>query len=165
MPINVTVEQSGTFAALETLANRSQNPGALHRIWAPLATAGVDRNFQRQSGAGRAWEPLAPLTIAIKGHSRILHHDGNLRRGIRALHDDTGVVVGPAEEHEHYAYIQQYGGEAGPNPPNKAVLELADGEVAVVTRRVQIPARPYNQLSEFDIDQLEDAAVRFFEDD
>lgn len=43
---------------------------------------------------GHPWDPLRDLTHDLKGHDRILHETGALRRSIKADADGKGVTIG-----------------------------------------------------------------------
>lgn len=141
------------------------DPILLYAAWEPIALRSVDRNFQRGGSDRGAWEPLASLTVAAKGHARPLEKSGALRRSITAERTPEGLAIGPPPAGRLvYAGIQHFGGTAGPRPGNVAAVPLADGSIAFFTGRVQIPARPYNLLDERGIFELEDATARFILD-
>ena len=141
------------------------DPSGLYRLWAPIAERSVDRNFARGGSAEGPWAPLAELTVAHKGHDRPLEESGRLRKSIRADVTRAGVEVGPPEDGSIvYAAIQQFGGTAGPGPGKVAAVELLDGDLAFFSGSVEIPARPYNLMDEQGIDELEDEAVRYVQE-
>jgi len=106
------------------------------RIIAGLMKHAVEENFEKE---GRPkWPPLSPVTIKarqMKGYwpGKILQQTGGLASSISSYSDNDKAVVGT---NVVYAAIHQFGGKAGK------------------LRKVNIPARPYLQLTDEDMEEI-----------
>ncbi|WP_299072873.1 phage virion morphogenesis protein [uncultured Paraglaciecola sp.] len=135
--IKFTVDLTGEKQLLKALNKFIKAGGelepALHEIGDLLIGSTQARRTLEQAPDGTPWEPLSPITIERKGHSRILENTGilfdNLAKQITGNELHFGATL------KDYANMQQEGGITSPNSmiPNKT-----------------IPARPFIGLSESD---------------
>jgi len=76
----------------------------------------LERN---SSPDGTAWEPLSPITIARKGHDRMLDGKGDMRESISVDSDNNSATIGVnALSKTGYPYpaVQHFGTEDGRVP-------------------------------------------------
>ena len=66
----------GVFAEIEQQFNDADYTQLLAQTILDLETAHADYFAEEKSPAGEAWKPLAPLTVAKKGHDTILFEHG-----------------------------------------------------------------------------------------
>ncbi|MCA1492713.1 phage virion morphogenesis protein [Ensifer sp. NBAIM29] len=129
------LEDAAARAQLQSLIDRMENrEGFLKNVGEHLLNS-VRDNFESESGPdGEKWQPLSPVTIALRerrgiGRAPILRVSGRLvgSYNYRASNDD--VRIGSSLV---YAAIQHFGGEAGHG------------------RKGKIPARPHLGISSAD---------------
>jgi len=121
---------------LEKMVELAVDRRKIMRIIAGLMKHAVEENFEKE---GRPkWPPLSPVTIKarqMKGYwpGKILQQTGGLASSISSYSDNDKAVVGT---NVVYAAIHQFGGKAGK------------------LRKVNIPARPYLQLTDEDMEEI-----------
>jgi len=121
---------------LEKMVELAVDRRKIVRIIAGLMKHAVEENFEKE---GRPkWPPLSPVTIKarqMKGYwpGKILQQTGGLASSISSYSDNDKAVVGT---NVVYAAIHQFGGKAGK------------------LRKVNIPARPYLQLTDEDMEEI-----------
>lgn len=123
---------------LDELLKKVKDRRSLHRMIAATMADKVEQNFEDE---GRPkWQDLAQSTKdqrAKKGKwpGKILQRDGQLAASITQQSDNDSAIVGT---NLIYAAIHQFGGQAGRGGS------------------VNIPARPYLQLTPDDISEIVD---------
>lgn len=144
MPWNV----DGPLRLLEGLSRRISNATPAMERSRDIAAKAIEENFDAESAAGEAWEPLADATVedrAAKGFEPgpILDRTGDLRRAAtahQAVGDDF-AEVGLEEGHPY-------------------------GHFHVSSRaRTRIPLRDFLAVSEAKRDEIERAIVEYLEDE
>jgi len=137
--ITIKIDDSQVISALERLAAKTNNLRPLMNNISQIMLDDVEENFSQQ-GRPR-WQALAPTTIARRekqGHwpGAILQVRGELAGSISARATNASAIVGT---NKVYAAIHQFGGMAGRN------------------HSVEIPARPYLQISSPALEDILDA--------
>lgn len=137
-PIEIKIEDQELTNLLLKLASKAVNTTSLMRNIAGIMLDSVEENFEKE-GRPDKWEKLKPSTIkqrTKKGYwpGRILQMRGELAASITSKYDNNSAIVGT---NKIYAAIHQFGGNAGRN------------------KKVQIPARPYLNLEDMDLKQVE----------
>lgn len=131
-PIEIKLDNKKVEEALLELAQKTSNLRPLMKNIAGIMADSTEENFKEE---GRPkWQELSEKTKTARkktGHypGQILQVSGQLALSITTQYDDTSAVIG---SNKVYATIQQLGGQAGSN------------------KKVNIPARPYLNLSEND---------------
>lgn len=142
MDINLKV----ATPALERLAQKLADKTPVHRMIAGTMADKVEENFEQE---GRPdWMDLAESTEAKrlkKGNwpGKKLQVSGGLASSVSTAWDANSATVGSNLE---YAAIHQFGGQAGRN------------------RAVTIPARPFLQLTEADVEEIREEVQEYFMD-
>jgi len=128
--ITIKVDDSQVQKKLEKLVERVIDRRRIMRRIAQLMKEAVEENFEKE---GRPkWQPLSLATIKArqkKGYwpGKILQQKGRLASSISSYSDNDKAVVGT---NVVYAAIHQFGGKTGRG------------------RKINIPARPYLQLTD-----------------
>jgi hypothetical protein len=129
MKISVEVKMGKLIATgmLDVLAKQ-----ALGEVGEKLVES-VNRGFQEERAPdGSKWTPNSPVTIAKKGHKRVLFHLGHLSGSIQVVaQTDRYVKVGPATpEEQRKAILHQFLGvmsKAAPgNPIKRPMLGISE---------------------------------------
>ena len=129
-PIEIRLDNKKVEEALLELAQKTSNLRPLMKNIAGIMADSTEENFKEE---GRPkWQDLSEVTKTARrktGHypGQILQVSGQLALSITTQYDDESAVIG---SNKVYATIQQLGGKAGKN------------------KKVNIPARPYLNLSE-----------------
>lgn len=136
----------------------------------------VMQNFREEGTDKEKWEPLSPVTIAMrqrkkKGSVKILQDTGRLRNSIFPVIGYNYAAVGTNVE---YAKIHQFGGKiripAMTILPvrKKALRFVIDGEevfakkAEIPARTVKIPKRPFLWLRENHKERIINLAKKMF---
>lgn len=133
-PIEIRLDNKKVEEVLLELAQKTSNLRPLMKNIAGIMADSTEENFKEE---GRPkWQDLSEVTKTARrktGHypGQILQVSGQLALSITTQYDDESAVIG---SNKVYAAIQQLGGQAGKN------------------KKVTIPARPYLNLDEDDLD-------------
>ena len=144
-PIEIKIDNKDVDRKLLELAQKSENLRPLMKNIAGIFASATEDNF-REEGRPDKWTDLADITKKNRTKKRkwpgqILQVEGKLAASINTQYDDDSAVIGSNLD---YARIHQLGGFAGKN------------------KKVEIPARPYLQLTDDDFDEILDATEKFF---
>jgi phage virion morphogenesis protein len=129
-PIEIKIDDKEIQQLLQKLVKKTSELRPLMRNIAGIMADSAEENFEQE---GRPdWKELSPATIkqrTKKGYypGKILQMRGELAASITSDYDDDSAVVGT---NKIYAAIHQFGGPAGRG------------------KKVEIPARPYLQLTD-----------------
>jgi len=135
-PIEIIIDDKEIKQLLQKLAEKTENLRPLMKNIAGIMMDSIEENFQNE---GRPkWEKLSPVTIKLrkkKGYypGKILQMRGDLADSITSKYDDNSAIVGT---NKIYAAIHQFGGDAGRN------------------KKVKIPARPYLNLADKNLEEI-----------
>lgn len=135
-PIEIKIDNKELNQVLDKLFEKTTDLKPLMKNIAGTMADAVEENFKQE---GRPeWEKLKGSTIKLrtqKGYwpGKILQMRGDLAASITSDYDESSAIVGSNKE---YARIHQLGGNAGKN------------------KKVEIPARPYLNLEEKDLDKI-----------
>jgi phage virion morphogenesis protein len=136
MMITIKIDSEQLQKELKKLLQLARDRRPLMKNIAGMMHNAVEENFAQE---GRPkWIPLSPKTIAArqkKGYwpGQILQQTGRLAASITQYADNDQAVVGT---NAVYAAIHQFGGKAGRG------------------KKVNIPARPYLQLTDEDMEEI-----------
>lgn len=142
-PIEIKLDNKKVKEGLLELAQKTSNLRSLMKNIAGIMADSTEENFKEE---GRPkWKDLSEKTKTARrktGHypGQILQVSGQLAMSITTQYDDTSAVIG---SNKVYAAIQQLGGQAGRN------------------KKVNIPARPYLNLSEDDYKNILNKIIQF----
>lgn len=141
-PIEIKIDNKAVNEKLLELANRSENLRPLMKNIAGIFASSTEENF-KEEGRPDKWVDLAESTKKQrtkkqktkkqKWSVKILQVEGQLASSVSTQYDDNSAVIGSGED---YAAIHQLGGKAGKN------------------KKVSIPARPYLQLTQEDLNEI-----------
>ena len=136
-PIEIKLDNKEVESRLLDLAKRSENLRPLMNNIAGIFAYYTEENFKEQ-GRPDKWIDLAESTKKQRtktGHypGQILQVSGQLASSISTYYDNDSAVIG---SNLVYAAIHQLGGQAGRN------------------KSVEIPARPYLQLTPEDFEEI-----------
>lgn len=137
-PIEIKIDNKEVKSRLLDLAQRSENLRPLMKNIAGIFAYSTEENFKEE---GRPkWENLKDSTIKQRTKNKkwpgmILQVSGQLASSVNTYYDDNSAVIGSNLE---YAAIHQLGGQAGRN------------------KSVEIPARPYLNLTDDDFEEIMD---------
>lgn len=135
-PIEIKIDNKEVESRLLDLAQRSENLRPLMKNIAGIFAYSTEENFKEE---GRPkWENLKDSTIKQRTKNKqwpgmILQISGQLASSVNTYYDNDSAVIGSNLE---YAAIHQIGGQAGRN------------------KSVEIPARPYLQLTSEDFEEI-----------
>lgn len=143
-PIEIKIDNKAVNERLLELAKRTENLRPLMKNIAGVFTYSTEENF-KEEGRPEKWTDLADITKKKrrkknKWPGQILQVEGQLASSVNTQYDDESAVIG---SNLPYAAIHQLGGFAGKN------------------KKVEIPARPYLQLTDDDLNEILDAAKDF----
>ena len=136
-PIEIKLDNKEVESRLLDLAKRSENLRPLMKNIAGIFAYSTEENF-KEEGRPDKWTELSESTIKQRTKNKqwpgmILQISGQLASSVNTYYDDDSAVMGTNLE---YAAIHQLGGQAGKN------------------KSVEIPARPYLQLTPDDFEEI-----------
>ena len=136
-PIEIKLDNKEIESRLLDLAKRSENLRPLMKNIAGVFAYSTEENF-KEEGRPDKWTELSESTIKQRTKNKqwpgmILQISGQLASSVNTYYDDDSAVMGSNLE---YAAIHQLGGQAGKN------------------KSVEIPARPYLQLTPDDFEEI-----------
>ena len=136
-PIEIKLDNKEVESRLLDLAKRSKNLRPLMKNIAGIFAYSTEENF-KEEGRPDKWTELSESTIKQRTKNKqwpgmILQISGQLASSVNTYYDDDSAVMGSNLE---YAAIHQLGGQAGKN------------------KSVEIPARPYLQLTPDDFEEI-----------
>lgn len=136
-PIEIKIDNKKIETQLLDLAKRSENLRPLMKNIAGIFAYSTEENF-KEEGRPDKWTELSESTIKQRTKNKqwpgmILQISGQLASSVNTYYDDDSAVMGSNLE---YAAIHQLGGQAGKN------------------KSVEIPARPYLQLTPDDFEEI-----------
>ena len=136
-PIEIKLDNKEVESRLLDLAKRSENLRPLMKNIAGIFAYSTEENF-KEEGRPDKWTELSESTIKQRTKNKqwpgmILQISGQLASSVNTYYDDDSAVMGSNLE---YAEIHQLGGQAGKN------------------KSVEIPARPYLQLTPDDFEEI-----------
>ena len=146
-PIEIKLDNKEVESRLLDLAKRSENLRPLMKNIAGIFAYSTEENFKEESRSDK-WTELSESTIKQRTKNKqwpgmILQISGQLASSVNTYYDDDSAVMGSNLE---YAAIHQLGGQAGKN------------------KSVEIPARPYLQLTPDDFEEILSMTENFLED-
>lgn len=146
-PIKIEIDNKEVHNKLLELAKRGENLRPLMKNIAGIFAYSTEENF-KEEGRPDKWVDLAESTKKQRTKKRkwpgqILQVEGKLAASINTFYDSDSAVIGSNLD---YAAIHQLGGQAGKN------------------KSVEIPARPYLQLTEDDFDEILQETEKFLQD-
>ncbi len=136
-PIEIKLDNKEVESRLLNLAKRSENLRPLMKNIAGIFAYSTEENFKNE-GRPDKWTELSESTIKQRTKNKqwpgmILQVSGQLASSVNTYYDNDSAVIGSNLE---YAAIHQLGGQAGRN------------------KSVEIPARPYLQLTPEDFEEI-----------
>lgn len=136
-PIKIKIDNKAVNEKLLELANRGENLRPLMKNITGIFASSTEENF-KEEGRPDKWTDLAEITKEKrkkknKWPGQILQVSGQLASSVNTQYDDESVVIG---SNLPYAAIHQLGGKAGKN------------------KKVEIPSRPYLQLTDEDYEEI-----------
>ena len=136
-PIEIKLDNKEVESRLLDLAKRSENLRPLMKNIAGIFAYSTEENF-KEEGRPDKWTELSESTIKQRTKNKqwpgmILQVSGQLASSVNTYYDNDSAVIGSNLE---YAAIHQLGGQAGRN------------------KSVEIPARPYLQLTPEDFEEI-----------
>lgn len=171
----IKIDTSAWTGALDKLMRATTRRRDLMTALAGTMLDAVEENFQQQ---GRPkWAGWSPAYARRRGSGQILQRSGRLAASIRPAVTNDEATVGTNVK---YARIHHYGGEIRhqPRTQNLYFKQYKNGSVSrqFVKRRnanfvqsatvgaytVRMPARPFLQLTDSDITELEATGLRYF---
>lgn len=135
--IEIKIDNKEVESRLLDLAQRSENLRPLMKNIAGIFAYSTEENFKNE-GRPDKWTELSESTIKQRTKNKqwpgmILQVSGQLASSVNTYYDNDSAVIGSNLE---YAAIHQIGGQAGRN------------------KSVEIPARPYLQLTPEDFEEI-----------
>ena len=136
-PIEIKLDNKEVESRLLDLAKRSENLRPLMKNIAGIFAYSTEENF-KEAGRPDKWTELSESTIKQRTKNKqwpgmILQISGQLASSVNTYYDNDSAVIGSNLD---YAAIHQLGGQAGKN------------------KSVEIPARPYLQLTPDDFEEI-----------
>ncbi|PZU89075.1 MAG: phage virion morphogenesis protein [Chelatococcus sp.] len=128
------------IAKLEKLIQRAERKSDLLKNVGEALLETTDQRFEDEKDPqGKAWEPLKPLTVELRGASGpILTLSGRLKGSLNYEVSGDTLRLGPSAIH---GAVHQFGATIeGKNGPLRMPMK---GGGAKYARKVTIPARPY----------------------
>ena len=143
-PIEIKIDNKDVERNLLELAQKGENLRPLMKNIAGIFASATEENFKNE-GRPDKWTELSEATKKQrtkqkKWPGQILQVSGQLASSISTQYDDESAVIGSNLD---YAAIHQLGGQAGKN------------------KKVEIPARPYLQLTDDDFNEILDATEQY----
>ncbi|MBQ2611976.1 phage virion morphogenesis protein [bacterium] len=147
-PIEIELENKEVNNALLKLAQNGENLRPLMKNIAGIFAYSTEENFKEQ-GRPNKWVDLAESTKKQRLKKRkwpgqILQVEGMLASSINTYYDNDSAVIG---SNLPYAAIHQLGGQAGKN------------------KSINIPARPYLNLTEDDYKEILQETKKYLKDE
>ena len=135
--IEIKLDNKEVESRLLNLAKRSENLRPLMKNIAGIFAYSTEENF-KEEGRPDKWTELSESTIKQRTKNKqwpgmILQISGQLASSVNTYYDNDSAVIGSNLD---YAAIHQLGGQAGKN------------------KSVEIPARPYLQLTPDDFEEI-----------
>ena len=135
--IEIRIDNKAVEEALLKVASKCEDMKPLMKNIAGIMADAVEENFE-QEGRPDKWQELAESTIKKRKKTKhwpgkILQVEGQLATSITTQYDSESAVIG---SNLAYAAIHQLGGQAGKG------------------KKVEIPARPYLNLTEKECSQI-----------
>ena len=139
-PIEIKLDNKDVESKLLDLAKRSENLRPLMKNIAGIFAYSTEENFKNE-GRPDKWTELSESTIKQRTKKKqwpgmILQVSGQLASSVNTYYDNDSAVIGSNLD---YAAIHQLGGQAGRN------------------KSVEIPARPYLNLTDDDFEEIMDS--------
>ena len=136
-PIEIKIDNKEVESRLLDLAQRSENLRPLMKNIVSVFAYSTEENFKNEGRLDK-WTELSESTIKQRTKNKqwsgmILQISGQLASSVNTYYDNDSAVIGSNLE---YAAIHQLGGQAGRN------------------KSVEIPARPYLQLTPEDFEEI-----------
>ena len=136
-PIEIKIDNKEVESRLLDLAQRSEKLRPLMKNIAGIFAYSTEENFKNE-GRPDKWTELSESTTKQRTKNKqwpgmILQVSGQLASSINTYYDNDSAVIGSNLE---YAAIHQLGGQTGQN------------------KSVEIPARPYLQLTSEDSEEI-----------
>ena len=133
----VKIDNKAVESKLLDLARKSENLRPLMKNIAGIFAYSTEENFKNE-GRPDKWTELSESTIKQRTKNKqwpgmILQISGQLASSVNTYYDNDSAVIGSNLD---YAAIHQLGGQAGRN------------------KSVEIPARPYLQLTPEDFEEI-----------
>ena len=138
-PIKIKIDNNAGNEKLLEIAQKSENLRPLMKNIAGIFAYSTEENFKNE-GRPDKWTELSESTIKQRTKKKqwpgmILQVSGQLASSVNTYYDNDSAVIGSNLE---YAAIHQLGGQAGRN------------------KSVEIPARPYLNLTDDDFEEIMD---------
>ena len=135
--IEIKIDNKEVESKLLDLAQKSENLRPLMKNIAGIFAYSTEENFKNEGRLDK-WTELSESTIKQRTKNKqwpgmILQVSGQLASSVNTYYDNDSAVIGSNLE---YAAIHQLGGQAGRN------------------KAVEIPARPYLQLTPEDFEEI-----------
>jgi len=142
--IEIKIDDKELQQVLDKLFEKTSDLRPLMKNIAGVMADSVEENF-KQGGRPEKWEKLKEVTInqrTKKGYwpGKILQMRGELAASITTAYDESSAIIGTNKE---YAAIHQFGGKAGRG------------------KKVEIPARPYLNLGEKELNSILKTALDY----
>ena len=136
-PIEIKIDNKAVESKLLDLAQKSENLRPLMKNIAGIFAYSTEENFKNE-GRPDKWPELSESTIKQRTKNKqwpgmILQVSGQLASSVNTYYDNDSAVIGSNLD---YAAIHQFGGQAGRN------------------KAVEIPARPYLNLTDEDFEEI-----------
>ena len=144
--IQIKLDSKAVEKALLNVAQKTENLRPLMKNIAGIMLSSTEENFKKE-GRPNKWTDLADISKENRKKKRkwpgqILQVTGQLASSISTYYDDGSAVIGSNLD---YAAIHQLGGQAGKN------------------RKVNIPARPYLNLVDDDLEEIIDVTKKYIQ--
>jgi len=135
--IEIKIDNQEVEHRLQEIAKKSSNLRPLMKNIAGIFASATEDNFAEE-GRPDKWQDLSKITKKLrvkkgKWPGQILQVSGQLASSVNTYYDNDSAVIGSNLE---YAAIHQLGGQAGRN------------------KKVTIPARPYLNLTNDDLEEI-----------
>ncbi len=139
-PIKIKIDNNAVNEKLLEIAQKSENLRPLMKNIAGIFAYSTEENFKNE-GRPDKWTELSESTIKQRTKKKqwpgmILQVSGQLASSVNTYYDNDSAVIGSNLD---YAAIHQLGGQAGRN------------------KSVEIPARPYLNLTDDDFEEIMDS--------
>jgi phage gpG-like protein len=169
MSVTLTLKINGAEKASEALSKLALKaedvPSFLDGLGKKLEAVTLARFESQTDPQGKAWQKLAPLTIALRGSGgKILTRSGHLKGNIEYDVNGTTLSLGP---NTPYGAIQQYGGTIKAKNASGRLWIPTSSKAGNKTKRgfvtpqsVTLPPRPYIGFGDKD-----ESATRFWVED
>lgn len=116
--------------ALDQIVDELENPRDLFEDIGSFFEQQIEQRFEREIDPdGRAWEPLAELTVRQKGHDKILVDSGRMRSSAGYFAGGDFVEIGIGADDSFYAQFHETGTE---KMPRRAMLIGGTGGIGAM---------------------------------